>query len=298
MRHLQTFKYVKAIVEAGSIRGAAETLAISPSALNRNIQALEHDLGISVFDRLSRGVALSVEGELFYTFALQQISGFERLASQIEGVKGLHTGSVAVGVSEDLNTEFFCKLIADFKNEFPNISLSIERVRQEELEDLLVSGSLDFALFYQPQLSRHIKISYSKQTDVSLLAPNGAQLGIDKSVRLHELENHNVLAPLPHTELMIKMESACERQNIELNSYLACSDPTPHLLNTYISLLSMSVFPAAEDKSGVPLGYKRCVLNQSDVGTGYVNIVVERKRHLKLAANKFHERLTAYLDAH
>ncbi|WP_284374474.1 helix-turn-helix domain-containing protein, partial [Algimonas porphyrae] len=50
MRHLQTFKYVKAIVEAGSIRGAAENLAISPSALNRNIQALEYDLGISVFD--------------------------------------------------------------------------------------------------------------------------------------------------------------------------------------------------------------------------------------------------------
>ncbi len=106
MRHLQTFKYVKAIVEAGSIRGAAENLAISPSALNRNIQALEHDLGICVFDRLSRGVALSVEGELFYRFALEQIASYDRMTSQIEGVKGLHTGKVTIGMGEDISLSF------------------------------------------------------------------------------------------------------------------------------------------------------------------------------------------------
>lgn len=88
-------------------KGAAETLAISPSALNRNIQALEYNLGISVFDRLARGVALSVEGELFYRFALEQIASYDRMISQIEGVKGLHTGRVVIGLSEDISPAFF-----------------------------------------------------------------------------------------------------------------------------------------------------------------------------------------------
>lgn len=296
MRHLQTFRYVKAIVEAGSIRGAAENLAISPSALNRNIQALEYDLGITVFDRLSRGVALSLEGELFYQFALEQISGFEQLTSHIDGVKGLQTGSVAIGVSEDLNTEFLCPLIMEFKNEFPNISISIKQIQQNDLEEQLVSGHLDLALFYQPQLNRHIKISYSKQVDVSLVVPNGAQLGKENLVRLYELEGLSLVTPLPHTELMIKLESACERQNMILPTYLSCTDSTPHLLRTNISLIGVSIFPAEGHNLGIPLGYKQAKLSQNDVGTGYVNIVVEQKRHLKLAASKFHERLTAFLD--
>ena len=50
MRYLQSFRYLKAIVEAGSIRGAAENLAISPSALNRHIQTLEYDIDIQILN--------------------------------------------------------------------------------------------------------------------------------------------------------------------------------------------------------------------------------------------------------
>lgn len=295
MRHLQTFKYVKAIVEAGSIRGAAEKLAISPSALNRNIQALELDLGISVFDRLARGVALSVEGELFYRFALEQIASYERMTSQIEGVKGLHTGRVVVGMGEDIAPDFLSPLIAEFKQEFEQIELSIQNVRQNQLEEQLVNGEIDFALFYQPQLSRHIKINYSKQVDISLIVPNGAQIGRDNSVRLHELEGLNLVTPPHHTELMVKMEGAYERQSMVLRPYLACANQNPILLHANKALIGVVILPINQ-KYTVPIGYKAMPLNNNDVGTGYLNIVVEKKRHLTFAASKMHERLTALLD--
>ncbi|WP_284374470.1 LysR family transcriptional regulator substrate-binding protein, partial [Algimonas porphyrae] len=96
--------------------------------------------------------------ELFYRFALEQIASYDRMTSQIEGVKGLHTGKVTIGMGEDISPEFLCQLIADFKSEFPEIELAVQYVRQNQLEDQLVSGDIDFALFYQPQLSRHIKI--------------------------------------------------------------------------------------------------------------------------------------------
>ena len=51
MRHLQSFKYVKLIAEIGSIRGAAESCAISPSASLRPNQQIELDLGRSIGDR-------------------------------------------------------------------------------------------------------------------------------------------------------------------------------------------------------------------------------------------------------
>lgn len=296
MRHLQTFKYVKAIVKAGSIRGAAENLAISPSALNRNIQALELDLGITIFDRLSRGVALSVEGELFYRFALEQITGYERMTALLEGVKGLRTGAVSIGLSQDINLEFLCQLVQDFKNEFPEIELTLKPVKQSELERDLVAGEIDFALFYQPQLSRHIKINYSKQVDISLITPNGAQLGKDGNVRLYELEGLNLITPLADTELMVKLESACERQNMSLTPYLSCGEQTPYLQRAHVALIGLTIIPLPALSYGVPMGYKRLTLNEIDLGTGYLNIVVERKRHMTFAASKVHERLTDWLD--
>ena len=126
MRHLQSFKYVKLIAEIGSIRGAAESCAISPSALNRHIQNLELDIGIKIFDRLNVGVRLSTEGELFYQFALLQLRGIERLQSQINDIKGLQTGIIRLGVSAELNGVFINNQIAEFQKEYPQISIQIK----------------------------------------------------------------------------------------------------------------------------------------------------------------------------
>ena len=135
MRHLQSFKYVKLISEIGSIRGAAESCAISPSALNRHIQSLELDIGIQIFDRLSVGVRLSTEGELFYQFALLQLRSFERLQSQINDLKGLQTGIVRLGISAELNGIFINNQIAEFQNEYPQIAFQIKIIDQNIMEN-------------------------------------------------------------------------------------------------------------------------------------------------------------------
>ena len=141
MRHLQSFKYVKLISEIGSIRGAAESCAISPSALNRHIQSLELDIGIQIFDRLSVGVRLSTEGELFYQFALLQLRSFERLQSQINDLKGLQTGIVRLGISAELNGIFINNQIAEFQNEYPQIAFQIKIIDQNisDIKSLIIS---------------------------------------------------------------------------------------------------------------------------------------------------------------
>jgi DNA-binding transcriptional LysR family regulator len=217
------------------------------------------------------------------------------MTSQIEGVKGLHTGKVVVGIGEDISADFLSPLITEFKQEFEQIELSIQNVRQNQLEEQLVSGEIDFALFYQPQLSRHIKINYSKQVNVSIVAPNGVPLSRDKTVRLHELEGLNLVTPPHHTELMVKMEGAYERQNMVLKPYLACTNQNPILIHANKALIGIVILPIPH-KNHLPLGYKALPLNNNDVGTGYLNIVVEKKRHMTFAASKLHERLTALLD--
>ncbi len=115
-------------------------------------------------------------------------------------------------------------------------------------------------------------------------------------MRLHQLEGLNLVTPPAHTELMAKLEGASERFSINLTPYLSCVDQTPFLLQTSIALIGLCILPVINQKGSIPIGYKPAVLNENDVGTGYLNIVIEKKRHMTFAASKLHERLAALLD--
>lgn len=297
MRHLQSFKYVKSIAEAGSIRGAAESLAISPSALNRHIQSLEVDLGIQIFDRLTKGVRLSVEGELFLQFAQRQLTGFDKLKSQINDIKGLRTGMVRVGVSADLGVKFLHQQIADYQNIHPQVSFALTSISQDNLETALGRSQIDMAVFYQPVLGRNLQVIHAIETPVHAALPNGAPVRDKTALRLYELIDHSIIMPQAGTELRRKIDSACDKLGIDLNTKLECADPLPHLSATMKSRIAFGL-PFREDFEEFHLrGYKLVPMASSELLPGYINIVSSTQNLMSIAAQKFVEQLIGSLEA-
>ena len=94
MRHLLPYKYIEEIAKAGSIRKAAETLAITPSALNRRLLSIEEELGTALFERLAVGVRLNTAGEILLKHIRSQMSDLERVKSQISDLSGHRRGHV------------------------------------------------------------------------------------------------------------------------------------------------------------------------------------------------------------
>ncbi len=100
MRHLLPLHYIDAVVRAGSIRKAAEALAITSTALNRRILSMEQDLGVPIFERLPRGVRLSTAGEILIQHVRTQLSDMERVKSQIADLTGVRRGHVSIACSQ------------------------------------------------------------------------------------------------------------------------------------------------------------------------------------------------------
>lgn len=291
MRHLQSFKYIKIISESGSIRNAAESLTISPSALNRHIQTLELDLGFQIFDRLTKGVRLSTEGELFYQFALQQMASFERLQSQIEDIKGLRTGVVRIGVSADLNLKFLHQQITQYQSDHPEVSFELKTVTQEHLEISLNSNQIDMALFYQPIISRGIQVNHVFEAPIHAAIPNGARLKQRDHMKLYELIDQSVLLPPKNTQLRAKLDAACERLNVTLRSKMECADPLPHLSETNQSRVAFCL-PFAEDFDEYAIrGYRLVPLVSKELTTGFVNLLSGTESFMAIAPQKFAEKL-------
>lgn len=119
MNHLRFLRYFEEVARVGSIRQAAESLHVAPSAVNRRIQDLEEELGVPLFERLPRGMRLTAAGELFVQYVRGRASALDEVRSQIEELQGLRRGSVKVVASQALAPQFMPQLVADFRRSHP-----------------------------------------------------------------------------------------------------------------------------------------------------------------------------------
>ena len=101
-QNLSSYRIFYVVAEKGNISKAAKELYISQPAISKSIQKLEDNLGVRLFDRSSRGVTLTPEGELLYTHVK---SAFETLTVGEDRLRrsiALGIGNLSIGASSTL----------------------------------------------------------------------------------------------------------------------------------------------------------------------------------------------------
>lgn len=84
---LQQLRYIVTIVDCGSISDAAKQLYITQPSLSNAVKELEHEMGISIFNRSSRGITLSSDGSEFLSYARQVLEQAALLEQRYTGKK-------------------------------------------------------------------------------------------------------------------------------------------------------------------------------------------------------------------
>lgn len=122
LHHLKIF-YV--VAEAGSISLGAERLFISQPAVTREIRELELTLGVTLFDRLSRGVTLTEAGQRLVQFA-SRIFILEHAAEmEMRAFAGLTAGKLTLGASTTVGAYFLPQWLSAFHCAHPAIDVSL-----------------------------------------------------------------------------------------------------------------------------------------------------------------------------
>lgn len=150
MRQVQIYGAIDTIARIGSIRRAADALAISPSALNRQVLAVEEDLGVPLFDRLSSGVRLSTAGEIYIKCFRDHLADLKRVESQIADLSGQRIGTVKVGVGPELSSGFMPSLVNAYQHRHPQVNFVLETMAYDVLADAVVDGKIDVAIAAAP----------------------------------------------------------------------------------------------------------------------------------------------------
>lgn len=143
---LEVLRHVVLIAECGSTVGAAQIVNMTSSSLSRKIAQLEHDLGVPLFERHSRGMRPTSAGQLVAEAARQILARMDRLASDIGDVDELGRGLVRIYASQALVEHFLMPHVARMAVQYPNVKIELHVGAGRQAERALIDESADFAL--------------------------------------------------------------------------------------------------------------------------------------------------------
>jgi DNA-binding transcriptional LysR family regulator len=143
LNHLRIFR---AVLDEGSITGAAAVLRISQPAVSRQLAEFEAALGTRLVDRLPRGIRPTAAGEILGERA-RRIFAEERAAEQDLGeLLGLHRGRLAVGASTTIGNYLVPEVFGDFGAIHPGVTLDLEIDNTHAIQASVLDGRFDVGL--------------------------------------------------------------------------------------------------------------------------------------------------------
>ena len=155
LRHLRAFVQ---IAQKGSFIKAAEKLCVTQSAMTATIKQLEDSLGLKLFDRTTRKVTLTKEGEIFFPTAEQLLSEFDNSILDMRSRAKCLKGHVSIAIAPAPLANIMPSIIKKFTELYPGIGLTLRAQNSYEVETLVNNKKVDFGL--QGKYSEHQSLEY------------------------------------------------------------------------------------------------------------------------------------------
>lgn len=157
---LQQFRYVLAVAEMGSFTRAAESCFVVQSALSHQIKALERELGVDLFARTSRRVALTAAGHAFVTAAREAIRAADRAAEEAVATAGMVSGGLVLGVNPTLTAVDVASTLRQYCATYPDVRISLTSDNSGELMNKTSRGEIDVTFLALESSQRPDGVAY------------------------------------------------------------------------------------------------------------------------------------------
>lgn len=191
---------------------AADKLFIVQPALTKQIQDLESELGVLLFDRNKRRVQLSVAGEFFKEKVSAIINELEETKNKVKLIENGLKGEIRMGyVGSSIHT-FLPKLLSSLHEKHPQIQTYLSEMTTASQLRALQKGELDIAFVRNPPPNKHLAQRLVFQETFSLILPQNHALNEDNFENMAQLANEAFILPTKNDgDLYQKLQwSICE----------------------------------------------------------------------------------------
>lgn len=296
MRHLTTIALVDVVARTGSIRKAAEEMAITPSALHRRVQAFEDELGEQIFERLPHGVRLNAAGEMVILHIRNQIAETGRLKSRLADLSGMRRGHVSIACSQALTPYFLPREIAKYRKEFPEVTFDVRVLDHLAAEQALIDYSVDLALVFDSAQMAEFEISVAARQELRAIMVADHPLAKKDILRLRDCLKFPLALPTTNLggrqllQKSVALTSLHLSPSVESNSF--------EFLKKYIleeKALTFQIPIGAPDEIADDERLVSRKLDERDVYSGLLYLGQKRGRILPVASARFADQLSLSL---
>ena len=297
MKHLQILEFIDAIAKTGSIRKTAESVNLTPSALNRRIQAFEREMGTAIFERLPTGVRLNAAGELLARHILNQLSEFEGLRSRIADLEGVRRGHVSIACSQAYAHHFVPQQIDIYRRRYPLVTFEVKVGDHVQAVAALDAHEADLAIIVQPPVSSPLQILAARPQSLCAIMRAAHPLATVARLRFRDCLRFPLVLADRTTAGRYLFDRALQRSGLQAN--VAISTNSFEFMRGYllreplVGFQIMSGLPPVGDRGG--LVFRQ--IERRDAQTVAFVLGQLRGRTLPVACARFAEQVARALDA-
>jgi DNA-binding transcriptional LysR family regulator len=200
----------------GSISKAAGLMFLSQPSVTLQIQALEREFGVALFERHGPRIKLTPDGEKLYELAWPLVEGMDSLEESFAELRGVpERGSIDVAAGGSTILYVLPNYVEEFIKAHPDVEVKLHNVTGHEGLELLHAGAVDFAvgpmIDIPPDIIFHPIISY----DPVLITPLGHPLAQKQRVTLEEISQYPLILPPRNLSTWRVVEWAFAQHNLK-----------------------------------------------------------------------------------
>jgi len=210
-RHI---RYFQAVAEHLSFTQAAAALHVSQPALSQLVKQLEEELGAQLFDRTGRTTRLTDAGEAYLQYVRRASQELREARRAIHDVSDLSRGSLRLAVTPTFTTYLVGPLVEAFHSRYPEITLNVREISQENIEEMLLAGELDVGIAFGEVHSPDIDATPLLDETLALVVSTRHPLAKVKSVGLQTLNAESLVLLSKEFATREQIDGYCRKHGI------------------------------------------------------------------------------------
>ena len=296
MLHGRILNYLDEVARTGSIRKAAERLHVSPTAVNRQILALEDQMQVTLFQRLPRGMKLTAAGEALMEHVRQTLRGYRSLEARLEDMRAIRGGDVRLATMHGLASGLVPAATGGFAVVYPRVRVSVHVMFIAGILRAVVEGDVDLGLGYNLPRDPQLAVMGAYDAPLGAVVAPDHPLAAQARVRLGDCAGYPLVMADESMLMHQAIRDALVRANLDLRpQYLSNSiDFMRRMAISGEGVAFLSPYDVAEEVARGDLVH--VPIHDREMAPNVLTLVWRKSRSLDMATLRFTEYLEQRLS--
>ena len=233
-----------AVALSGTTVGAAELLGIGQPAVSRHVASLERRLGLELFQRESRSLRLTAEGEHLLAEASDVLDGMSRFVRTADELRHMRRGHLSIVASSPIARGLLPPALRTFREAHPNITVALETVPRRELARRLESQHFDLGFVALPCDYPDEGLLPIAGFNGMCILPPGHPMAAAEVVHLRDLHNEPLIGLPTSTVWRMRVDAAFDELGLSFAPVVEAQVEIGDLVRAGIGLAIVDPFTA------------------------------------------------------